>query len=176
MRSAWAIAALLISLLAGAWIAATPPAFSPASDEDAALRCSLPLISQLPAVLLAFGVPVLVAIAGFGWRGWRSASGLAAAARAAIGVGLIGMLVFLSEAFWICQAPAPSPADLARSLEGLFLQPLWCVAAGALLFESLHVRAARREGIPADPVFGDGLLLAMVPLAAIGVFLCMARF
>ncbi|MFC1705961.1 hypothetical protein ACFL59_03955 [Planctomycetota bacterium] len=185
---AWPIAALLIALFA--FPVLVGPALRDASraeedvcddagaiEEEYGEPVLMTVRQALPAILGAFFIPLLLAMASRGLFGWRCPAGLGVATQASLSVAAVAMLLFFSAAFWslTCEEP-PAPAKLAGSISYFLMQPLYCVAAGALLFESLRLRASRREGTVAAPVMSDGLLLVLVPLAGLGLLLGVVRF
>ena len=183
MRAAWPFFAVLLALVAMLTLIrpvarsglAGAPELSSLQEESEGVS-ALTWVSELvPAILVAFGVPVLFAIASRGRRGWRSSVGLRVAAQVALGAGVVAALLFLAGAFGMLTGEPPSPAGLAWSLTYALSQALASVGAGALFFESLRRRAARRERVVSEPAISDGLLIALVPLMGMTWFVLVAN-
>lgn len=174
----WPVVALLVAMLAFPVLVGPAQGAGPDGEVDGTAGCGLSSVSLRQAALPlvgAFLVPVLLAAASRGAKGWRGTAGLGVAVRAALGVGVVSMLLYFTSALVVVtREQAPAPAEVAASIFYLLGQLLFCVAA-ALLFESARLRAARREGVLQGSAMGEGTLIALVPLAVLGVLLGVVR-
>ncbi|MHC4472917.1 MAG: hypothetical protein ACYTDY_02135 [Planctomycetota bacterium] len=165
MRTAWAVLCLIATIVVAHWMffrAGLP-------QEGIVIPLSGLLKLNAPHALGILAVSLLLAAA---------AGRIGAAARVAVALAVLSLLVTLSHVFWSIAAvrdPEVAP-PVDRALAEFFISPIWAVALGGLFFEALRRRAARKEGAPAEPVIGDAWVLLCVPLAGLVILLVVVRF
>ena len=175
MRVLWAVFALFLTFVVTVVLLVCPfPTIASARDSGATTSLGRLILLFGPSLFLAVVPSLLLAFAAHG-RGWRSAAGLGTATRASIGLGLFAFCAVLARTLGAV-ADTSATARPAPPLWLFFVSPLVAVAVGALLFDSLRVRAARREGRVPGAAYGGGLLLALVALSGVAMLLSLARF
>jgi hypothetical protein len=172
MRAASAVVLLCAPLL----LASALQGAIPSDPEETGLTEEMnPNSLFAPTLIPSLVLPVLFAFAVRG-RKCLDVHGMGIAARVAAGLGILGLLIPMAWGFGSVAQGSDSLADFPPPLSLCYAYLFLGIAFGALLFEPLRSRAARRSGETPVPAVGDGMLLFAAALGFLGMFLVFVKF